>query len=176
MELFGVGGTELILIIIIAMVVAGPKRVAQWMYYVGKFVARLQRMWSEMMQVIQQELKESGMDIELPKTPPTRQSINQTARNMLKPYTQELDEAQKDIERNLEAVQREANIKQNVMISNQIKQSTSLANPMSSSSQNGNQPTLDSSSNGNIPPAELPRPFGTWSSMPTKADDRPDEK
>lgn len=162
MELFGVGGTELILIIIIAMVVAGPKRVAQWMYYVGKFVARLQRMWSEMMQVIQQELKESGMDVELPKTPPTRQSINQAARNMLKPYTQELDEAKKDIERDLETVQREANIKQNVLISNQIKQNA----------QNGNspKPTPDVSSNGNTPPAESPTTFGTWS-MPNSTEE-----
>ena len=175
MELFGVGGTELILIIIIAMVVAGPKRVAQWMYYVGKFVARLQRMWAEMMQVIQQELKESGMDIELPKTPPTRQSINQTARNMLKPYTQELDEAKKEIERDLEAVQREANIKQNVLISNQIKQSASLANPVTQPSQNDNQPPSNTSSNGNTTPTESSSTFGTWSSASVQEDNLIDE-
>lgn len=164
MELFGVGGTELILIIIIAMVVAGPKRVAQWMYYVGKFVARLQRLWSEMMQVIQQELKESGIDVELPKTPPTRQSIDQAARNMLKPYTQELDEAKQDIERHLDDVQRQMNIQHNVRLSHQVKQNASLTDPASQSSLNGKATSDDFSTS-----------FGTWSDVTPQNDDRTDE-
>jgi len=156
MEIFGVGGVEFLLIIIIAMVVAGPKRVVQWAYYVGKFFARVRKIWGEMMTVIQKEMNEAGMNIELPKTPPTRQSISQATRDMLKPYTKELDEAQKDIERNLENVQRELSIKQNVMLSSQIKPKPTEA------SQNGDTP----------PTTESPTTFGTWS-MPNSTEESP---
>ncbi|HRF97781.1 MAG TPA: hypothetical protein PLZ51_21385, partial [Aggregatilineales bacterium] len=62
MELFGIGGVEFLLVIVIAMVVAGPKRVVQWAYLVGKFFARVRHIWSEMMTVIQQEMKDAGVD------------------------------------------------------------------------------------------------------------------
>ncbi len=156
MELFGVGGVEFLLIIVIAMVVAGPKRVVQWAYYIGKFFARVRKIWGEMMTVIQKEINAAGVDIELPKTPPTRQSISQTTRDLLKPYTKELDDAQKDIERSLENVQREMSIKQNVMLSSQVKP----------------KPT-EPSQNGDTPSAtESPTTFGTWS-MPNSAEEIP---
>lgn len=151
MELFGVGGVEFLLIIVIAMVVAGPKRVVQWAYYAGKFFARVRKIWGEMMMVIQKEINAAGIDVELPKTPPTRQSISQTTRDLLKPYTKELDEAQKDIERNLENVQREMAIKENVKLSGQIKQNVTPPTPQ----------------NSNTPPSESPTTFGTWSTATT---------
>lgn len=147
MEIFGVGGVEFLLIIIIAMVVAGPKRVVQWAYYAGKFFARVRKIWGEMMMVIQKEINAAGVDVELPKTPPTRQNISQTTRNLMKPYMKELDEAQKEIERNLDDVQREMAIKENVKLSSQIKQNATASTPQ----------------NGNTPPVESPTTFGTWS-------------
>ncbi|MCU0481707.1 MAG: hypothetical protein MUE54_10930 [Anaerolineae bacterium] len=163
MEIFGVGGVELLLIIVIAMVVAGPKRVVQWAYHAGKFFARVRKIWGEMMMVIQKEMNDAGMNVELPKTPPTRQNISQATRNLMKPYMKELDEAQKDIERNLDEVQREMAIKENVKLSGQIKQNASAPQP------------IEPPQNGYTPPAESLTTFGTWSTASSAEESAPTE-
>ncbi|MDX2077475.1 MAG: hypothetical protein SFZ02_13680 [bacterium] len=164
MELFGIGGLEFLLVLVIAMVVAGPKRVVQWAYLVGKFFARVRHIWSEMMTVIQQEMKDAGVDVEIPKTPPTRQNISQATRNLLKPYTQELDEASKELERDLDAVQREMNIKENVKLSTQIKQNATAP-----------KPNPEISQNGATTPANSPSTFGTWTSATEEKTELSDE-
>ncbi|MCU0497162.1 MAG: hypothetical protein MUF87_07425 [Anaerolineae bacterium] len=99
MNIFGIGELELVLILMIALVVAGPKRLIQWAYFVGRWTTRLRVMWSDMMNVVQKELDESGVDIELPKEIPTRQSLNRTIQNTFKPLTdpmrETLDEVRK---------------------------------------------------------------------------------
>jgi sec-independent protein translocase protein TatB len=165
MELFGIGGLEFLLVIIIAMVVAGPKRVVQWAYLIGKFLARVRRIWSEMMLVIQQEMKDAGMDVELPKTPPTRQSINQATRNLLKPYVKDLDDASKDLQRDLDTVSREMAIKENVKLSNQLKQNATAPKPTPEIPQNGTT----------APSSEPPSTFGTWSSATEAKTESSDE-
>lgn len=166
MELFGIGGLEFLLVIMIAMVVAGPKRVVQWAYLVGKFFARMRHIWSEMMLVIQQEMKDAGMDVELPKTPPTRQSINQATRNLLKPYVKDLDDASKDLQRDLDTVSQEMAIKENVKLSNQLKQNATALNTRKPQiPQNGYTP----------PPIDPPSTFGTWSSATEEKTESSDE-
>ena len=76
MEIFGVGGAELVAILIIMLVVAGPKRMIQWAYVLGQYTAKARAMWAETMTYVQKELNESGVDIELPKSIPTRGSLN----------------------------------------------------------------------------------------------------
>ncbi|MCS6835768.1 MAG: twin-arginine translocase TatA/TatE family subunit [Anaerolineae bacterium] len=97
MNIFGIGGAELVLILLIALVVAGPKRMIEWAYHLGRWVAKLRQMWSQMMDVVQQEVDAAGLDVKLPKELPTRQSLNQTINQAMKPLTdplrQTLDEA-----------------------------------------------------------------------------------
>lgn len=76
MEIFGVGGAELVAILIIMLVVAGPKRMIQWAYVLGQYMAKARTMWAETMTYMQKELNEAGMDVELPKEIPTRASLN----------------------------------------------------------------------------------------------------
>lgn len=76
MEIFGIGGAELVVILIIMLIVAGPKRMIQWAYILGQYTAKARAMWAETMTYFQKELNEAGMDIELPKDIPTRRSLN----------------------------------------------------------------------------------------------------
>ncbi|MEP6987640.1 MAG: hypothetical protein ABI970_18695, partial [Chloroflexota bacterium] len=76
MEIFGVGGAEVVAILIIMLIVAGPKRMIQWAYVLGQYTTKARAMWAETMGYVQKELNEAGMDIELPKDIPTRASLN----------------------------------------------------------------------------------------------------
>ncbi|MBI1281977.1 MAG: hypothetical protein GC179_27880 [Anaerolineaceae bacterium] len=77
MEIFGVGGAELAAILIIMLIVAGPKRMIQWAYVLGQYVAKFRSIWADVMDGVQKELDEAGMDVQLPKTMPTRADLNQ---------------------------------------------------------------------------------------------------
>lgn len=76
MEILGIGGAELVAILIIMLVVAGPKRMIQWAYILGKYTAKVRAMWTESMAYLQKEFDAAGLDVELPKEPPTRGSLN----------------------------------------------------------------------------------------------------
>ncbi len=76
MEIFGVGGAEMVAILIIMLVVAGPKRMIQWAYVLGQYVAKGRTMWADVMAGVQKELDQAGMDVQLPKTMPTRADLN----------------------------------------------------------------------------------------------------
>lgn len=68
MNLFGIGTAELIIIIVLMLVVAGPKRMVQWAYIAGQQVARLREMWNETRQLLEKELEQAGMDPEVTQT------------------------------------------------------------------------------------------------------------
>jgi Sec-independent protein translocase protein TatA len=100
MEILGVGGAEFIAILIIMLVVAGPKRMIQWAYIMGKYVAKARAMWAESMAYIQKEFDEAGVDIQLPKEPPTRRGlskhINQQVNKALTPVTKPMQDVLDD--------------------------------------------------------------------------------
>jgi sec-independent protein translocase protein TatB len=62
MNFLGVGPGELLVIFIIALVVAGPKRMIQWAYQIGRYTARIRAMAQETMNAVQKELAASGLD------------------------------------------------------------------------------------------------------------------
>ena len=76
MEIFGVGGAEMVAILVIMLVVAGPKRMVQWAYVLGQYVSRARVMWDEVMAGVQKEIDDAGLDVQLPKTMPTRATLN----------------------------------------------------------------------------------------------------
>lgn len=93
MNFFGIGGAELVLIVLIMLIVAGPKRMIQWAYVLGVWVGKARLMWQQAVDVLQKEMDEAGVHVQLPKEPPTRQSIARMVNEAVKPYTQELEAA-----------------------------------------------------------------------------------
>ncbi|MGV2435843.1 MAG UNVERIFIED_CONTAM: twin-arginine translocase TatA/TatE family subunit [Anaerolineae bacterium] len=63
MNLFGVGGWELFLVFVIMLIVAGPKRIVQWAYTLGKWSAKMQQVWQQTVKVLQSELDEAGIEV-----------------------------------------------------------------------------------------------------------------
>jgi sec-independent protein translocase protein TatB len=63
MNILGVGPGELLVIFVIALVVAGPKRMIQWAYHIGRYTARIRAMAQETMSAFQKELAASGLDV-----------------------------------------------------------------------------------------------------------------
>ena len=87
MDILGVGGWEFVAIFLIMLVVAGPKRMIQWSYTLGKYVAQLRQMWAETAEMLQKEFDEAGVDVKVPKDIPTRATINQEIGRALTPIT-----------------------------------------------------------------------------------------
>jgi Sec-independent protein translocase protein TatA len=96
MNILGVGGWEVAVILVIMLIVAGPKRMIAWAYVLGQYTSKLRRMWAETMTAFQKELNESGVDIELPKDIPTRGTLNQEVGKMLTPLTKPFQEAMQE--------------------------------------------------------------------------------
>ncbi len=76
MEIFGVGGAEMAAILIIMLVVAGPKRMVQWAYVLGQYIAKARAMWADVMAGVQKEIDDAGLDVKLPTTMPTSVNLN----------------------------------------------------------------------------------------------------
>lgn len=81
MEILGVGGMELAAILLIMLVVAGPKRMLTWAYIAGTYVAKLRSAWTSVSAELQKEIDAAGLDVQLPKDLPTRQNLNATVRS-----------------------------------------------------------------------------------------------
>lgn len=92
MDILGIGGWELVAIFIIMLVVAGPKRMIQWSYTLGKYVAQLRKMWADTAQMLQKEFDEAGVDVKVPTNIPTRGDINREIGRALTPVTKPLQE------------------------------------------------------------------------------------
>jgi Sec-independent protein translocase protein TatA len=135
MNIFGVGGAELVFIVLIMLVVAGPKRMMRWMYILGIYTGKLRHMWQETMVMMQREIDQAGLDIELPKDIPTRRDmnrvINQTISKAAQPVTQPLRETMNEFDR-------------------------------TARSANGTTATKPTAPPATPPPNEAPSTYGTW--------------
>lgn len=91
MEIFGVGGFEIALVIVIALIVAGPARMAVWMRTLGQWVAKMRQMWSVTAAQLQRELDDAGVDFRVPTDIPSRKAFvdelnrSSTIRELTKP-------------------------------------------------------------------------------------------
>lgn len=102
MNIFGIGGAELIVILLIMLIIAGPKRMATWAVIMGRYVGKLRVMWSEVVDVVQKEIDEAGVDVKLPKDLPTRQNISKMINDVAKPISQPLEEMGKKLEKDMQ--------------------------------------------------------------------------
>ena len=100
MNIFGVGGSEFILILVIMLVIAGPKRMIMWSYTLGQYAGKLRHLWQDVARALQSEFDEAGLDFEVPRELPTpanlRNSINQHVRKATKPVSDQLNEIKPD--------------------------------------------------------------------------------
>jgi Sec-independent protein translocase protein TatA len=112
MEFFGVGGMELLAILLIALIVAGPKRMIAWSYTLGRWAAQARRMWSETAALLQKELDDAGVDIKVPTEPPTRQSLNNEVRRLTSPVTKPLEDSLKSVRSELNDVRKAADLRE----------------------------------------------------------------
>jgi Sec-independent protein translocase protein TatA len=110
MNILGVGGWELAAILIIMLIVAGPKRMVQWAYILGTYVAKLRAMWAETAALIQEELDQAGVDVKVPKDIPTRRDVNKATRRALTPFTDPLQQVIQEVDTDMKRLKEETKI------------------------------------------------------------------
>ncbi len=146
MNILGIGGWELVVIFIIALVIAGPKRMIQWAYIAGKYLGQLRIVWRNMMQTIQKEFDDAGVDIQLPKDIPTRGDVGRIAQKALLPFTAPMKQAMDEVDKEVNTVKQTATDLQ-VEASMNGKQKHETSKPANTNSSDAEQNS-----------------FGTWSS------------
>lgn len=167
MNVFGVGGWELILILIIMLIVAGPKRMAQWAYVLGTWTAKLRVMWEEVADSLQKELNESGIDVEVPRTPPTRASIQRSLEEYGKQVMESAGNPQeelKKLEQDIKGVQQQVksemeSVDNDVRSSTKVPAKNGVKAPVPQAADANTQTNTTVSSENND---ENKTDFGTW--------------
>jgi len=103
MNVFGVGAWELVAILLIMLVFAGPKRMIHWSYVLGQHVAKFRKIWSETVDLVQKEFDDAGVDIKLPKEPPTRKNLNKSLTDAVKPMTKPVQDSLGEVKKDMDA-------------------------------------------------------------------------
>lgn len=104
MDILGIGGWELIAIVAIMLVVAGPKRMIAWSYTAGQYMAKLRQLWAETAQHLQREFDAAGVEVKVPQQIPTRATLNRDLARAFTPITKPLTEAQSEMRAEMKAV------------------------------------------------------------------------
>ena len=110
MDILGIGGWELVAILLIMLVVAGPKRMIAWSYTAGKYVAMMRRMWAETARQLQKEFDDAGVDVQVPKDLPTRATIGKEITRALTPVTKPIQETLEETKNEIEGVKKAVDI------------------------------------------------------------------
>jgi Sec-independent protein translocase protein TatA len=162
MNIFGVGGPELMVILIIMLVFAGPKRMIHWSYILGQYLAKFRVMWSQTVDLVQKEFDEAGVDIKLPKEPPTRKNINKTISNALQPMTKPLQESLDEVKKDVESVK---------AVSDEFKETateTPTSKPDAESVEAVSDEFKETETETPEPVSDTSSSLGTWSSSTDK--------
>ncbi|MFN8527438.1 MAG: hypothetical protein U0670_02365 [Anaerolineae bacterium] len=177
MEILGIGGWELVALLILMLVVAGPKRMIQWSYVLGRELAKLRRMWGEASKMLQKEIDAAGIDYQVPTEPPTRAGLRNEAIKLLTPITKPMQQAMQDVENEFNAETKE--LKDTAAQFNNLKLSTQARTPAPKSTfkpVNGGSPMSPpaappaNKSNGAAADAGSGFKLGSWSGgTPTNA-------
>lgn len=180
MNIFGVGEVELVLIVLIALIVAGPKRMIQWMYVLGRWTARLRTMWTEASSMIQKEIDDAGLDVQVPKDLPNRNNLRQMTYKALKPFadpvkdavdevrtvSKELDNTVKETRESVRGVQSDVRSAGRQSAGRQLKTpaSTPVNGTNGTSSNGATSPNTSSNGSSQTDQNASDSPFGSWSS------------
>lgn len=63
MDIFGVGAAEIIVIGLLMLVIAGPKRSAIWAREAGRYLRQFREAWQNMMAELQKDMGEDGKEL-----------------------------------------------------------------------------------------------------------------
>lgn len=151
MDILGIGGWELVAIFLIMLVVAGPKRMIQWSYTLGKYVSVLRGMWADTARMLQKEFDDAGVDVKVPEQP-TRGNIQREVTRALSGVTKPVQDVITDTKKEVEP----------------IRQAVSMPRTMNkplSRTQPEEQPTPPESQNGHAETSPL-EDYGTWTGTP----------
>jgi Sec-independent protein translocase protein TatA len=173
MDILGIGGWELVAVILIMLIVAGPKRMIQWSYTAGKYVAMLRKMWAETAQQIQKEFDDAGVDVKVPKDLPTRATIGKEISRAMLPVTKPIQDSLNETKSEIDSVKEEAGIKPKPATNpKMVPQPKTTPKPVTAETpETPPAPAINSAatepvpSNGNGNGTSAPD-FGTWSKKP----------
>ncbi len=167
MNFFGIGGAEIVLIILIMLIVAGPKRMIQWAYVMGVWVGKARNMWTQAVGVLQQEIDAAGGGIKLPTTPPTRQSFVRMVNDAVKPYTEELEKTYKETDSLVKGSSVKpvtaAKMPQTGLSAAKTSKAADVTPAPKPSSPQSPEPTTNLGTWGNPAPTNNGSSLGTWS-------------
>ncbi len=103
MNIFGIGAAELLIIFLLMLVVAGPKRMMRWAYVAGQYVAKLRAMWAETSAILKRELEQAGLEPEVVDT--LQELTKPRALRKANPLDKLVDEMKKPVEDALKPVE-----------------------------------------------------------------------
>ncbi len=109
MNIFGIGPTELLIVFLLMLMVAGPKRMVRWAYVLGVYMGKFRAMWEDASNMIKKELAEAGIEPEVvdlvgkAANPRTRQQAVSSQFDRL------VSEMKKPVEESLKPVQETVN-------------------------------------------------------------------
>jgi Sec-independent protein translocase protein TatA len=63
MNILGAGPGELVIVFVIMLVIAGPKRMVRWAYVLGQYTAQLRQMWQQTLDAFKKELADANLDL-----------------------------------------------------------------------------------------------------------------
>ena len=171
MNFLGVGAWELVAILLIMLVFAGPKRMIHWSYVLGQHVAKFRKIWSETVDLVQKEFDDAGLDIKLPKEPPSRKNLNKSLTEAVKPMTKPVQESLDEVKQDMNAfkeVSDALNDKKPKGVADAAKSSANSTAPAIKLPQKPDKPIPKPASPA--APAE-PAALGSWSGFAANASD-----
>lgn len=115
MNIFNIGGMELVLIITIALVVAGPKRIAVWAYQLGVWASKLQNMWGDFANALQKEMDEAGFNVQIPRTPPTRDQITRSVQEFGREITKAAETPVEEVKKEVQSIKADIQAENNAI-------------------------------------------------------------
>ncbi len=179
MNILGVGGWELLLIFIIMLVVAGPKRMAQWAYIMGTYIAKFRAMWADTVDVLQKEFDDAGVNVQIPKELPTKASLNRQAgqalENITRPVRETMDQTSSELNLIKKGTAASAGTANSVVRGNgHAPAKPKVARPSAASTTIQPEKPPGTSTfgtwSGNNQTSDSDNGFGTWSSKSTNTD------
>lgn len=105
MSIFGIGIWEIVMIMLIALIVAGPRRLLNWAYVTGRFFAQMRGLWDRTVTAMQKEIDSAGVDFKLPKDPTDRRAMRRLAEDAVRPLREPMEKAMRDYETERRGIQ-----------------------------------------------------------------------
>jgi Sec-independent protein translocase protein TatA len=155
MNILGIGAPELILILMIAIIVAGPKRMIRWAFILGQYIGKLRAMWADVAKVIQAEVDQAGLDVQVPTDLPTKAAVGRMIQQAAKPLADPISKAAREVDQDFRRAQSEVKSTATEVKSAATEVKRTAASTAQSAQKNGATPK---------PPAAPPPAIdlGTW--------------